>query len=187
VPTVENANAFQHGHDCVIIDESGGGSDGSDGGDGRANVKGSEPEDSGEELSPFFFFGFLYNQMKRLVDRLSKDWKAPIYALFEPEPEIGYENGRRFHIFRCAAKGCKQSIRRYLDKGDAKSTSNLHKHAKICWGGETVATINGMGSVDVVRDTMKTHKSGSILSAFKRKVKGSVTYSHRQHTKTETR
>jgi hypothetical protein len=33
-------------------------------------------------------------------------------------------------------------VRRYLDTGDAKSTGNMHKHAKKCWGAETVELAN---------------------------------------------
>jgi hypothetical protein len=61
---------------------------------------------------------------------------------------------------------------------------NMQKHAKTCWG------------VDVVKAAMHTenawkvlskHKDGSIAAAFQVKGKGKVTYSHRQHTCTETR
>ena len=30
-------------------------------------------------------------------------------------------------------------VHEYLDTGNAKSTGNLHKHAKICWGEQVVA------------------------------------------------
>ena len=53
-------------------------------------------------------------------------------------PDVGYKGGHRYHSFRCAGRGCKQRICRYLDKNDAKSTSNLRKHAKSCWGTEAV-------------------------------------------------
>jgi len=47
------------------------------------------------------------------------------------------------HVFECAAGKCKarngRDVRRFLDKGDAKSTSNMRKHAKGCWGEEAVA------------------------------------------------
>ncbi|KAF8484261.1 hypothetical protein F5888DRAFT_1626777 [Russula emetica] len=58
-------------------------------------------------------------------ERLKKDWNAPIYSFFHPEPTIDYDKGRCFHEFTCAAKSCRKRICRYLDKGDAKSTSNL--------------------------------------------------------------
>ena len=59
--------------------------------------------------------------------------------------------GRRVHVFECYAKHCKgkgngRFVRRYLDTTDAKSTSNLRKHAKICFGDEEVA------SADKTRD-----------------------------------
>jgi hypothetical protein len=55
-------------------------------------------------------------------------------------------------------------VRRYLDTTDAKSTSNLRKHAKICWGEEAVA------AADQTRDVLAAREA-----------------SHRQHTTTETR
>ncbi|KAG2057668.1 hypothetical protein BDR06DRAFT_1004828 [Suillus hirtellus] len=74
--------------------------------------------------------------------RLTKDWIAPIYSFFNPVPVIGHVNGRRFHTFSCCAKGCNQSICCFLDKADAKSTSNMWKHAKKCWGRETVEIVD---------------------------------------------
>jgi len=44
-------------------------------------------------------------------------------------------------------KGNGRIMRRYLDTGDAKSTSNLHKHMKICWGEDTVAAADGTKNV----------------------------------------
>lgn len=78
-------------------------------------------------------------------------------------------------------------MRRYLDKSDAKSTSNMRKHAKSCWGLETVEAADVMKDVKEARDSMKSMKDGSITAAFKRVGKGKITYSHRQHTKAETK
>ncbi|RDX40258.1 hypothetical protein OH76DRAFT_1366486, partial [Lentinus brumalis] len=75
------------------------------------------------------------------VERLQAAWDAPTYAFFSTDVVIGHDNdGRRYHEFKCAAKPCKtqRPVRRYLDKGDAQSTSNLRKHAKRCWGEDTV-------------------------------------------------
>jgi hypothetical protein len=74
-----------------------------------------------------------------------KDWNSPIYVFFKPTPMIEYIKDRRVHVFECNAKSCKgkgngRMVRRYLDTSDAKSTSNLRKHAKICWGEEVVAS-----------------------------------------------
>ncbi|KAG2741624.1 hypothetical protein P692DRAFT_201842237 [Suillus brevipes Sb2] len=123
------------------------------------------------------------------VERLSKEWVSPIYAFFEPFPIIGHENGRRYYEFRCVAKGCGKRIRRFLDKKDAKSTSNMRKHARTCWGEEVVKAADDAKSCDVARESIVNGilTNGSITASFERKGKGKITYSHRQHTKTETK
>ena len=78
-------------------------------------------------------------------------------------------------------------VRRYLDTSDAKSTSNLRKHAKICWGEEAVAAADQTRDVNAAREALGKVKDGSITEAFERVAKGKVTYSHRQHTTTESR
>ncbi|KAF8960089.1 hypothetical protein BDZ97DRAFT_1761045 [Flammula alnicola] len=60
--------------------------------------------------------------------RLAKDWDAPIYVFFKPMPSVEYINGRKAHVFECGASQCRcrtRFVRRFLDTGDAKSTSNL--------------------------------------------------------------
>jgi hypothetical protein len=80
-------------------------------------------------------------------------------------------------------------VRRFLDTGDAKSTGNLRKHAKRCWGEEIVAAADKAKNANDVRNT--TIKGclnlESITAAFERTGKGKVSYSHRQHTTTEAR
>jgi hypothetical protein len=73
---------------------------------------------------------------------------------------------------------------RYLDTTDAKLTSNLRKHAKICWGEDVVATANETRDVLAAREALgkMKMKDGLILKAFERVAKSKVTYSHRQHT-----
>ena len=80
-------------------------------------------------------------------------------------------------------------VRRYLDTTDAKSTSNLRKHAKVCWGDEAVAAADQTRDVLAAREALEkmSKKDGSILEAFERVAKSKVTYSHRQHTTAETR
>ena len=80
-------------------------------------------------------------------------------------------------------------MRRYLDKSDAKSTSNLRKHAKSCWGAETVEAADRTKDVSEARDSVvkPLGKDGSITAIFERVGKGKVTYSHRQHTKAQTK
>jgi hypothetical protein len=120
---------------------------------------------------------------------LKKDWNAPIYSFFHPVPTIDCDKGRRFHDFACAAKGCQKRIHRYLDKADAKSTSNLRKHAKQCWGAETVEAADRMKDASEARRSgiASGHPNGSITALFERAGKGKVTFSHRQHTKMETK
>jgi hypothetical protein len=121
--------------------------------------------------------------------RLSKRWTAPIYAFYHAVPEIAYVDGRRCHIFSCAERSCKFHCRRFLDKGDANSTGNLRKHVKTCWGEEALKAAEEAKTVDIARENVVNalNQSGSISAAFERKGKGKVTYSNRQHTKTETR
>jgi hypothetical protein len=127
--------------------------------------------------------------------RLIKDWTSPIYAFFFSVPDITYNaEGRRAHEFRCAAKVCKckgvngRMVRRYLDTTDRKSTSNLKRHATVCWGAETVdGALEAKVDISSARTTLDNLKDSSITAAFKRTGKGKVSYSHRQHTKAETR
>ncbi len=123
---------------------------------------------------------------------MSKDWEAPIYAFFGPEPLIEHVKGQCCHAFQCLTKHCKQksrSVWRYLDTSDAKSTSNLRKHTKKCWGNEIVATADKAKTTKEVWDTtVKGYLDPqSITAAFEWKGKGKVTYSYRQHTKTEAK
>lgn len=116
-----------------------------------------------------------------------KEWRAPIYGFFEPKPRIVEANGRRAHDFVCGARGCGSTIRRYLDKKDARSTGNLRKHAKSCWGVELVSTADKATDGTKVREALANGrlKDGSIKLAFEQT--GKVTYLHRAHTRDETR
>ena len=132
------------------------------------------------------------NKLTRKLERLSNDWNSPVYVFFKPTPSIEYIKDRRVHVFECRAKHCKgkvngRMVRRYLDTSDAKSTSNLRKHARLCWGVETVAAADEARNMGAALEMLTLHKDGSIAEAFERKGKGKVTYSHRQHTTTQTR
>ena len=132
-----------------------------------------------------------------IAERLQKEWTAPIYAFFKPKPIIESIDGRRVHVFVCNAKACKakgkfgRNVRRYLDTGDSKSTSNLRRHAKVCWGEETIASATSnrvdMHAARRILKGTSLMRDGSITAAFDRTGKGTVTYSNRQLTKTETR
>ncbi|KAH9039161.1 hypothetical protein EDB85DRAFT_1859946, partial [Lactarius pseudohatsudake] len=74
---------------------------------------------------------------------LSKKWTAQVYAFFKPTPLIEYVDGHKAYVFKCSMRRCRNTtskfIRHYLYTADASSTSNLRRHAKICWGGEAIA------------------------------------------------
>jgi hypothetical protein len=133
------------------------------------------------------------------IDRLAKDWNAPIYAFFHPIPSIDYVGNpaRRVHVFECNTKACngkgtsRRHVQRYLDTSDGKSTSNLRRHAKICWGEDGVAAVDAAKTHAAAREVVEKSLGmldKSITAMFER-VRGNmqVTYSHRQHTKMEVR
>lgn len=124
-----------------------------------------------------------------------KQWNTPIYAFFKPTPLIDHIDGRRTHIFECGAKNCMgrgrngRYVRRYLNTTDATSTSNLRRHAKICWSEATVEAAGKTTDVRAARAVLAKSimRDGSITAAFERVAKEKVTFSHRQHTRTESR
>jgi hypothetical protein len=118
-----------------------------------------------------------------------KDWVSPVYAFFNPTPKVVEINGRHAHEFKCQAKGCKATVRRFLDKKDARSTGNMRKHVRLCWGDEVLQAADHAKDADEVRHKIvhSILRNGSITAAFERKSKGKVMYSHRQHTRAETR
>ena len=124
---------------------------------------------------------------------MSKKWSSPVYVFFKKTPQIEYKGGRRCHVFSCAAAGCKgrngRHVIRFLDKGDDNSTSNLLRHARICWGTEAVEAVTATHNLEAARDVLGTTKlrDGSILAEFQRMSKDNVTYRHTQHTTTEAR
>ena len=133
------------------------------------------------------------------ADCLAKEWNAPIYAFFHPVPAIDYVGNppRRVHVFECNAKACKgkgvarRHVRRYLDTADGKSTSNLRRHAKVCWGEEAIAGADSVRSQGAARQIVEKSLgtlNGSITAMFKLvKGGGLVTHSHRQHTRVQAR
>ena len=96
-------------------------------------------------------------------------------------------------MFECAAGKCRgkngRDVRRYLDTGDAKSTSGLHRHAKNCWGVEAVEAADGTQDLESAHKVLAKTKlrDGAITAQFERIGKGKVTFSHRQHTSMEAR
>ncbi|PPQ75957.1 hypothetical protein CVT25_006543, partial [Psilocybe cyanescens] len=75
------------------------------------------------------------------LEQLAKEWTAGVYGFFRPDPIIERVSRCHAHTFICAATHCHGptwNIRRFLDTKDAKSTSNLRRHALKCWGKDNV-------------------------------------------------
>jgi hypothetical protein len=109
-------------------------------------------------------------------------------------PRIEYVDTCQVHVFECAASHCKgkhgHDVRHFLDTGDAKSTSGLRRHAKMCWGEEAVNAADNTKNLDGARTVLAKaglKRNGSITEAFEHISKEKVSYSHCQHTYTETR
>ena len=121
---------------------------------------------------------------------MSQKWSAGIYGIYKA-PVIEYVNGRRAHSFRCLGKNgnCSRVIRRYLDTTDAVSTSNMHKHAKKCWGLEVVEQVDAMASIEDVRQAFvrKTLSNGDIKVLLEKGKSKIVSYSNRNFTEDQTR
>ena len=129
-------------------------------------------------------------------ERLAQDWTSPIYTFFNPRLLIEVINGRRCHEFICAAPHCKgkgakpQIVHQFPDTTDAKSTGNLRKHAKLCWGTDIVDKADDAKDIASIRKGLATAqktRDGSITASFERIGKGKVTYMTCQHTYKEMR
>ncbi|KIK71781.1 hypothetical protein PAXRUDRAFT_181890 [Paxillus rubicundulus Ve08.2h10] len=119
---------------------------------------------------------------------LQKDWTSLVYAFFNLIPTICGIDGRCVHEFACSVCGCKVKVHQYLDTKDARSTGNMRKHVKLCWGTEVLDAADNAKDASEVRTNIvgSIQQTGSIVAAFERKGKGKITYGHRQHTRTET-
>jgi hypothetical protein len=57
-------------------------------------------------------------------------------------------------------------VNRYLDKADARSTSNLRKHVKNCWGLDILAAADKIKDLDAIRAVVgRTELKGCSLTA----------------------
>lgn len=122
------------------------------------------------------------------TERLKWEWNSLIYAFFSPSPTIEYVGGHCSHVFRCAANGCGKTVHQFLDKSDAWSTGNLHKHVGKCWGEDVLHQVFEFGNVKAACEAVKSFtENGSITVAFERKNKEQVQFSHQPHKKWQTR
>jgi len=125
-------------------------------------------------------------------DRLQKQWDSPIYVFFKSLPLVEYIKDRKAHAFICAATQCRgqtRSVRRFLDKSDAKSTSNMHRHAKVCWGVEAIEAADGTQDKKAALRALENLETnnGSIVAAFQQVGERKPIYNLSQHTKTKAR
>jgi len=114
--------------------------------------------------------------------------------ILRPLSRIEHVNDRCVHVFQCAALQCKgrhgRDVRHFLDTRDARSTSGLWHHAKMCWGEETVNTADktkDLAATCTILANSGLKRNSSITAAFKHIGRPSITFSHHQLTYTETR
>ncbi|KAF9537611.1 hypothetical protein CPC08DRAFT_609670, partial [Agrocybe pediades] len=123
------------------------------------------------------------------AERLKSDWTSTTCAFFDPTPSIEYINGCRVYVFMCNTGANPRHVNRYLGTKDASSTSNLRKHAKICYGEDAVKAADACGSLQAARNIVQSGLKNQPLTAMLERAggKGKVTYSHTQHTTAERR
>ncbi|KAF5331299.1 hypothetical protein D9758_018118 [Tetrapyrgos nigripes] len=125
------------------------------------------------------------------LEWLMKGWRSVVYAFFEPIPTVKYIKGRKCQVFTCSSPSCKKKIHRFQDTGDAKATKTLQNHVNTCkaWGPDTIATVKELTVPDARKSLSRYLRDGTITTAFQhgRKGRGTVTYSHKQQTRAETR
>ena len=118
-----------------------------------------------------------------IVERLQANWRSAVYGFFQAKVSVGYDEGRKYHFFKCAARKCKgkgqRGVRRYLDSKDRAATSNLKSHAVKCFGQDAVEA--------AFEKTQSGGRDGSIFAAFARQGQQPVKISHRAHTAEESR
>ncbi|KAJ7447000.1 hypothetical protein FB451DRAFT_1054786, partial [Mycena latifolia] len=102
-------------------------------------------------------------------------WSSTIYAFFTSDVDIEYRSGKLYHVFTCAARGCGHRVTRNQTTMDRNSTKNLKKHAKKCWGADTVNAASALGSLDKARELLSTNKgakSQRLTDIFRRNTPG---------------
>ena len=88
---------------------------------------------------------------------------GPVHSLAGPGPTIWVRQVQDRPLDSLSAKHCKgkgngHPVCRYLDMSDFKSTGNLRKHARTCWGVETVAAADETGNLGAALDVLKVKR-----------------------------
>ncbi|KAH8977950.1 hypothetical protein EDB86DRAFT_2816556, partial [Lactarius hatsudake] len=115
-------------------------------------------------------------------EQLRLTWCSLAYGFFKTKVEIGYDNGHKFHLFKCAAKRCKSKaagVCRYQGSQDHATMLNLKSHATKCFGANAV--------VATFKKTPSTDRRKSIFATFAHLGQQAVSFSHCAHTIDETR
>lgn len=108
-------------------------------------------------------------------EHAKRSWSSTIYAFFTGDIDIEYRSGKLHHVFTCAARGCGHRVTRNQTTMDRNSTKNLKKHAKKCWGADTVNAASALGSLDKARELLSTNKgakSQRLTDIFRRNTPG---------------
>ena len=120
----------------------------------------------------------------KITECLTKEWTSSIYGFFAPCPLITEVDDCCCHEFICGAPHCKgkgekvRVMHRYLNTGDRKLTSNLHKHARVCWGADVVwDAVNAKVELSISDihkglEGVKKLTDGSPTGTFERQGKG---------------
>src|SRR6266481_6369149 len=120
---------------------------------------------------------------------MSKKWHTPIYTFFGSVPKIEYIKKRKCHTFVCSAISCRHEVCCFMGTSDSQSTGNMRKHVRKCWGEDTLSKVYNAKNAEGAHEQLRGVgiKDRSITAPFERSGKGKVRYSHRQHTKAETK
>jgi len=118
-----------------------------------------------------------------IVEHLQVNWHSAVYGFFQAKVSVGYDEGRKYHFFKCASRRCKgkgqKGVRRYLDSKDRAATSNLKSHAVRCFSQDAVDA--------AFEKRQPGARDGSIFAAFASQGQQPVKISHRAHTIEESR
>ncbi|KAJ6459293.1 hypothetical protein C8R45DRAFT_843505, partial [Mycena sanguinolenta] len=125
-------------------------------------------------------------------EKAKRSWTSTIYAFYDGDIDIEYRTGNVHHVFTCAARGCGHRVSRNQATKDRNSTKNLNKHAKKCWGDETLDAAAALGSLNKARTLLAANKGAKtqrITDIFKRHTAGGNldNFSHVPLSKSETR
>lgn len=107
-------------------------------------------ESTGDKLSAALNLSKMISIYWTPTEWLMQEWNSQVYAFFHLILKISERNGQHAHEFRCQGKGCKATMRYYLNKGDAHLTGNLRKHMCSCWGEDILKIADEAKDVDEV-------------------------------------